>query len=176
MRQAIYTENRGIFYEGMVFVYSRERLLFCDYGGQAMRYVKVVALFAIVAVPSLFNSAYAHHSGAPYDSTKKITLEGVVREWSWRNPHSSLRLAVTQANGGETVWIIEGTSPNILIKQGWKRTSIKPGDRIKATIHPLRDGKPGGSLLGVVTSEGKVLGAPPGSGGVSSTPQKTSAY
>lgn len=125
---------------------------------------------------SSLNVAYAHHSGAPYDSNKQITLEGVVKEWSWRNPHSSLRLAVTDANGKETVWIIEGTSPNILIKQGWTRSSIKPGDRIKATIHPLRDGNPGGSLLGVVTSDGKVLGAPPGSGGVSKTPQKTAEY
>ena len=141
-----------------------------------MRFTHLIAVFACVVALSALNSASAHHSGAPYDSTRQITLEGVVKEWSWRNPHSSLRLAVAEANGVETIWIIEGTSPNILIKQGWTRSSIKPGDRIKATIHPLRDGKPGGSLLGVVTREGKVLGAPPGSGGVSNTPQKTPAY
>ena len=141
-----------------------------------MRHMMVPIVSMIIIVFSTFNSAYGHHSGAPYDSNKKITIEGVVKEWSWRNPHSSLRLAVTEANGDETVWIIEGTSPNILIKQGWTRSTIKPGDRIKATIHPLRDGKPGGSLLGVVTSDGKVLGAPPGSGGVSKTPQKAAAY
>jgi hypothetical protein len=120
---------------------------------------------AVMVVFSAFDTAYGHHSGAPYDSNKQITIEGVVKEFSWRNPHSSLWLTVTDANGEETVWIIEGTSPNILLKQGWKRTSIKPGDRIKATIHPLRDGKPGGSLLGVVTTDGTVLGAPPGSSG-----------
>lgn len=137
-----------------------------------MKNVMMSVAAVIIILVSALNSAYGHHSGAPYDSNKQITLEGVVKEWSWRNPHSSLRLAVAGTNGEETIWIIEGTSPNILIKQGWKRTSIKPGDWIKATIHPLRDGKPGGSLLGVVTTEGKVLGAPPGSGGVSSTPQK----
>lgn len=141
-----------------------------------MKNIMTSIVTTVIVVLSVFTAAYGHHSGAPYDSSKQITLEGVVKEWSWRNPHSSLRLAVTGTNGKETVWSIEGTSPNILIKQGWKRTSIKPGDRIKATIHPLRDGNPGGSLLGVVTPEGKVLGAPPGSGGVSSTPQKTSAY
>ena len=141
-----------------------------------MRNTIVSVIMSIMVILPAFNSVYGHHSGAPYDSTRKITLEGVVKEWSWRNPHSSLRLAVTEANGEETVWIIEGTSPNILIKQGWTRSSIKPGDHIKATIHPLRDGNPGGSLLGVVTSDGKVLGAPPGSGGVSKTKQKTAAY
>ena len=141
-----------------------------------MKNIMISIVTTVIVVLSALIAAYGHHSGAPYDSSKQITLEGVVKEWSWRNPHSSLRLAVTGASGEETVWSIEGTSPNILIKQGWKRTSIKPGDRIKATIHPLRGGNPGGSLLGVVTAEGKVLGAPPGSGGVSSIPQKTSAY
>jgi hypothetical protein len=137
-----------------------------------MKIVMMSIATLVMVVLSALHTAYGHHSGAPYDSTRQITLEGVVKDWSWRNPHSSLRLAVTGINGDETVWIIEGTSPNILIKQGWKRTSIKPGDKIKATIHPLRDGKPGGSLLGVVTTDGTVLGAPPGSGGVSRTPQK----
>ena len=141
-----------------------------------MRFTTVTVVTLLMIVLSVLSNAYAHHSGAPYDSNKTITLEGVVREWSWRNPHSSLRLAVSADDGGEIIWNIEGTSPNILIKQGWTRSSIKPGDRIKATIHPLRDGKPGGSLLGVVTTDGKVLGAPPGSGGVSKTPQKTAAY
>jgi len=107
----------------------------------------------------------AHHSGAPYDSDTQITIEGEVLDWSWRNPHSSLRLLVTGDDGAGVEWIIEGTSPNILVRQGWKRSSLKAGDHVKVTIHPLRDGKPGGSLLGAVLADGTVLGAPPGSSG-----------
>lgn len=140
-----------------------------------MRNLMVSIMVTVMVLYMTLNSVYGHHSGAPYDSNKQITIEGIVKEWRWRNPHSSLWLAVTEKNGEKTVWIIEATSPNILMKQGWTRSSIKQGDLIKATIHPLRDGNPGGSLLGVVTTDGKVLGAPPGSGGVSRTPQKTAA-
>ncbi|OGT73521.1 MAG: hypothetical protein A3I78_05405 [Gammaproteobacteria bacterium RIFCSPLOWO2_02_FULL_56_15] len=108
---------------------------------------------------------YGHHSGAPYDANTQITLEGEVVDWSWRNPHTSLQLKVTGTDGKAVVWIIEGTSPNILVRQGWKRTSLNPGDKVQITVHPLRDGKPGGSLLGAVLVDGAVLGATPGSSG-----------
>jgi len=119
----------------------------------------------LMILMSPLHSAHSHHSGAPYDSNAQITIEGEVVDWSWRNPHSSLRVTVTDATGEKVLWIIEGTSPNILVRQGWKRSSLKPGDVVKVTIHPLRDGKPGGSLLGAVLTDGTVLGAPPGSSG-----------
>ena len=48
--------------------------------------------------------------------------------------------------GEKQLWSFEATSPNILLKQGFKRTSMRPGDKIKVTFYPLSDGGPGGSL------------------------------
>src|SRR5690606_11796483 len=107
----------------------------------------------------------AHHSGAPYDSAQRIEVSGVVQEWSWQNPHAWLKLQASDDSGAAVEWNIEATSPNILMRQGWRRSSLNPGDEVTVLINPLRDGSPGGSLLGARLADGSELGAPPGSGG-----------
>jgi hypothetical protein len=111
-----------------------------------------VALVALAsAAPAL-----AHHSFAMFDQTKIVTLEGAVHEFQWTNPHAWIELDV--ASGAKTTrWAIELNSPNNLTRQGWRRTALKPGDRVKVRINPLRDGKPGGLFLDVVLPTGKVL-------------------
>lgn len=116
----------------------------------------------------------AHHSGAPFDFNKEIEVSGVVEEWQWQNPHAWLKLQVRNAAGENELWAIEATSPNILMRQGWKRSTLSSGDEVTVLIHPLRDGNPGGSLLGARLADGTELGAPPGSGGrgsLTETPQ-----
>jgi hypothetical protein len=105
-----------------------------------------VALFFGLAVGALgASSASAHHSFAMFDSQKKITLEGTVRAFQWTNPHSWIQLAVPDASGKEVEWALEGASPNVLVRAGWKRTTLKPGDKVTAVLNPLKDGTPGGS-------------------------------
>jgi hypothetical protein len=94
--------------------------------------------------------ALAHHSFAMFDNSKNVTLEGTVKEFQWTNPHSWVQLMVADpATGKEVEWSIEGGSPNGLARQGWKRTSLKPGDKASIVIHPLKDGTAGGSLVSV---------------------------
>lgn len=104
-----------------------------------------------IAAPAL-----AHHSFAMFDQRKVMTLEGTVREFQWTNPHSFIELDVT--TGGKVQrWAIELNSPNNLTRQGWRRTSLKAGDKISVRIAPLRDGHPGGLFLDLRKADGKVL-------------------
>lgn len=99
----------------------------------------------------------AHHSGAMFDGARTQTLVGTVTEFNWVNPHSSFKLEVAGADGKPMVWAVEMNTPQNLVREGWKRTSIKAGDKITAVIHPLRDGKPGGSYVSVKLSDGTLL-------------------
>jgi hypothetical protein len=104
--------------------------------------------------------ASAHHSGAMFDREKQVTITGTVTEFTWTNPHASFRVDVPNAEGKTESWAIEMNSPNNLVHAGWKRSTIKPGDKVTVKINPLRDGRPGGLYLGITLPDGKYLGAP----------------
>lgn len=106
---------------------------------------------AFAATPAL-----AHHSFAMFDQKKMMTLEGTVTEFQWTNPHTFIELDVP-ANGKTTHWSIELNSPNNLTRQGWKRNSLKAGEKVSVRIAPLRNGKPGGLFLDLKKADGKVL-------------------
>jgi hypothetical protein len=126
----------------------------------ALRLRHIAAAVALVCT----SAANAHHSFAPYDRTKQVTLTGVVREFQWTNPHAWIQIVVTDAQGHEVEWGAECGSPNMMARTGWKRTTLTPGDRVTAVINPLLDGKPNGSLVKLTLADGTVLGpgdAPP---------------
>ena len=104
--------------------------------------------------------ALAHHSFALFDMSKKVTYSGVVKEWQWTNPHCWLFLTVKGPGGEDQVWQIEALSPNVLGRQGWKKNSIKTGDKVTVVIYPTRDGSRGGNLLSVTGEDGRTLGGP----------------
>ncbi len=115
-----------------------------------------LAVAASTAVPVL-----AHHSFAMFDTEKEMTLEGTIKEFQWTNPHTWTQVLVKDASGKEIEWSIEGGSPNSLSRSGWKRTSIKPGDKATLVIHPLKNGEPGGSLVRIMVN-GQLVGTPRG--------------
>jgi hypothetical protein len=117
----------------------------------------LTALAAAAAFLALPGTAGAHHSYAMFDMTKTMDLKGTVVQFKWTNPHAWLTLSVKDANGQDVVWNIEMNSPNNLAGMGWKRSSLKPGDAVTITIHPLRDGKAGGSFMAVTTAAGESL-------------------
>jgi Family of unknown function (DUF6152) len=113
----------------------------------------LTCLLAGVAVPVL-----AHHSFSMFDSEKEVVLKGEVKEFQWSNPHTWIQLNVTDASGKVVEWSIEGGSPNLVGRQGWKRNTFKPGDKVEITVHPMRDGQPGGSFMRAVLPDGRRLG------------------
>ena len=126
-----------------------------------MRRSIVVPMLA--ACLASWGSAQAHHSGAMFDRSRQVTLVGTVKDFSWTNPHSSFSVEVMKPDGSLELWGVEMNSPNNLVREGWTRTTLNPGDKVTAVINPLRDGKPGGIYVGVTLQNGKVLGtgAPP---------------
>lgn len=93
------------------------------------------------------SAAVAHHSFAMFDSEHPKTIEGVVKEFQWTNPHTWIQVDVTGPDGKIVEYSIEGSSPNGLRREGWTRTSIKPGDKVVMVIRPLKDGGPGGAFV-----------------------------
>ena len=102
--------------------------------------------------------ALAHHSGAMFDSTREVRLVGVIKVFRWSNPHAWIEIDVPDSAGKPVTWSVEMTSPSILSGDGWKRSTLLVGDRVTLFVSPLRDGKPGGSFVGVKLSDGRWLG------------------
>ena len=120
----------------------------------------LVALAAALTIPL----AHAHHSFAAFDRTKKVVLVGVVKEFSFTNPHAWIQLEVQDAKGDKTEWGVECGSPNMMSRTGWKKDLLQPGDQVAVTVNPLADGRPNGSLVSITLANGAVLGpgdAPP---------------
>jgi Family of unknown function (DUF6152) len=104
---------------------------------------------ALLTAVTLFvvSPARAHHSYAAFDDTRIRTLEGTVKTFQWINPHVVLKVLVKLDDRGESQeWSIESSSPAILTRFGWRRNSMKPGDRVSVICNPLRDGSHGGRL------------------------------
>jgi hypothetical protein len=119
--------------------------------------MKLKALsLAIVAAAAFAAPAGAHHSFAMFDATKNITLQGTVKEFEWTNPHSWLRVNVVDEKTGKAVlWALELSSPARLTTMGMHADSVKPGDKVSVTFHPMRDGTRGGQFLQAELPGGK---------------------
>jgi len=104
-------------------------------GRYCFRALGAIALLLLVAVP-----ARAHHSAAAaFDTTKPVEVTGVVTEVRIENPHTWFFLDVTDASGKVVNWGFEGTTPTALIRSGFKRDSLKPGDKISVKAVRARD-------------------------------------
>jgi hypothetical protein len=120
-----------------------------------MRMMKpYVALAALLAAPAV----EGHHSMAMFDVQQPKVLTGRVVEFQWTNPHCYVQLMVSNASGRDEEWSLEMAAPMYLYNKGWRPSTVKPGDRIKVTIAPLRSGAPGGMLLDASTADGKPIG------------------
>src|SRR5215831_4614810 len=113
-----------------------------------------------LAMVAMMASPRAHHSFAMFDMNKDVTYQGKVVEYRWLNPHTHIIIQVpATAKDPSTAgtWDVEGGSTNIMTRQGWNRTTFKPGDTITVVGHPMKDGSKGVSLFYVVLPDGKRL-------------------
>ena len=99
-----------------------------------MRHVCFVLLLAAASAPA---ALHAHHSfAAEFDANQPITLKGTVVRMDWINPHSWIHLDVKNQDGTVTRWMVEGGTPNTLVRRGFTKTSLQPGTEI--TIEGFR--------------------------------------
>ena len=111
-------------------------------------------------VPALIAAAVpaaAHHSYSMFDMARKVALDATVTRFKWQNPHAFIEADIAAGERTER-WAIEMTSPNNLVQAGWRRTSLKAGDRVRVYVHPLRSGARGGAYAGIVLADGSTLG------------------
>lgn len=119
--------------------------------------LKALGLAGLAALLSAV-PARAHHSFAMFQGDKTVTLEGTVKAFQWIYPHSWILLMVPNADGQLEQWPIEMGSPGGLAKEGWLPKTLLPGMKVKAVIHPLKDGTHGGQYLAVTLEDGRTLG------------------
>jgi len=109
------------------------------------------ALLAVAVLP-----ASAHHSfAAEYDASKPVKLHGTVVRVEWTNPHARFYIDVKEPDGKATEWNLELASPNVLVRQGWTRNSLKIGDEITVEGSMAKDGSKMANARDVTLASGK---------------------
>jgi len=106
--------------------------------------------------------ALAHHSfSAEFDAQRPVTLKGTVAKWEMINPHGWITLDVT--DGGKTTqWMIETSNPNGLMRLGWTKNSLKPGDQITVDGFLAKDGSSTANAARITLADGsKVFAGSP---------------
>jgi hypothetical protein len=116
----------------------------------------VLALAAVLLLSAGDAAPRAHHSGAMFEEKKTITVEGVVREFQYTNPHSWLLVDVPDKDGRVTTWGFEAEGPSTLQRAGIRPGDFKAGTRLTITGRPMKDGRPAAAWEHAVrTSDGK---------------------
>jgi hypothetical protein len=107
-------------------------------------------------------AASAHHSFAVFfDPSRNISVTGKVTSFRFTNPHGLVVLDVTDAQGRVREWRAETNAPAVLVRRGWTRDAIKPGETITIEGWPSRDGKPYIRLSRATRPDGSLVGTAP---------------
>jgi hypothetical protein len=127
-----------------------------------MRTRIILSLVLLAALPLGDTRAYAHHSNVAFAVETVLTATGTVKEWQWSNPHTWLIVDVDDGKGGKVEWAMEGRAPGVLLRAGWSRSVLKPGDKVTVHYSPSKDGSKVGMIARVTMADGRVLpNAPP---------------
>ena len=120
--------------------------------------LRTLGLLSVVAAMSAI-PAWAHHSFAMFDRSKKVTLRGTVKEFQWIFPHAWIVMTTPVPQGQPKQWAVELASPSSLARQGFVPKTLRPGMKISVDMHPLKDGSPGGSADGLTVTlpDGKAM-------------------
>ena len=144
----------------MSFILPAILLALISYGGKssnAGNTMKKMMMFLAVAVvlPAASFTASGHHSFAMFDQTRKVTIEGVVAEVQWTNPHVWVEVDVLQDDGTSVRWGIEFTSVVHLLRRGMTMNTVRVGDAVEFSMSPYADGSPGGRFYWVKLPSGE---------------------
>jgi hypothetical protein len=117
-------------------------------------FAAVLSAAAFVAAPAF---VYAHHSGVMFEEKKEVTLQGVVKEFQYTNPHSWLLVDVTNPDGTVTTWGFEAEGPSTLIRNKVRPGDLKFGTKLTITGRPMKDGRPAALWIKAVREDGLEL-------------------
>ena len=115
------------------------------------KFVVIVLGTAVLAVGS---TGWGHHSALMFDFETEVTLDGVVKEFQYTNPHSWLLVDVTSDDGAVTIWGFEAEGPSTLMRAGIRRSDLSPGTRLSITGNPMKDGRPAAAWINATRADG----------------------
>jgi len=113
----------------------------------------LLSLFAVIF--SVGNAAAHHSFAAEFDAEKPITLKGIVVKWEMINPHGWITVDVTGSGGEKVRWMVETSNPNGLMRLGWTKNSLKPGDQITVEAYRAKDGSNTANAARVTLADGR---------------------
>jgi hypothetical protein len=99
----------------------------------------------------------AHHSSSSYDMEHPVNVKGVVKNMEWTNPHVFIFLDVKDESGGVEEWRVEGNSPNMLTRVGWRKEMINPGETLQVNGAPSKSGSKVMRLISLTLANGQKL-------------------
>jgi hypothetical protein len=118
---------------------------------------------AAVAASAVFwtaasGAALAHHSfAAEFDAENPVSLTGKVIELRWSNPHAHIYVEIADSTGTPVPWDFELGSPNALVRRGWSRTALKPGDIVTVSGYPAKTFPHLANARSVVMADGRTV-------------------
>jgi hypothetical protein len=135
-----------------------------------MRMRLLAAVFFTVLVASTASPpASAHHAfGSEFDANSPVLLKGKIVEIEWVNPHTWIHVEITKPDGSKEIWMVEGGSPNSLLRRGVNKNSFAPGTEVVIDGYQARDHSLRANARNVTFPDGRKLflgttgtGAPP---------------
>lgn len=114
----------------------------------------ILAIAGALAAPL----ALAHHSAVQFDFTKVVEYKGTVKQFAAVNPHMRMVLEVKDEKGTYELKL-EGHSTNNMYRNGYRKGMVNVGDVVTVRVAPLKNGEPGGYVLGATAANGEYFGA-----------------
>lgn len=119
--------------------------------------MKLAAVVAVVVFGALGGRLVAHHAfSAEFDANRPVKLRGVVTKMEWINPHAWIHIDVK--NGAKVEkWMVEGGTPNTLLRRGFTKDAVKPGTEILVDGYQAKDGSNKANGRDLTLPDGKKL-------------------
>jgi Family of unknown function (DUF6152) len=117
-----------------------------------------ISFVSVAALLAAASYAWAHHAfAAEFDINKPLKLQGVVTEMEWINPHAWIHLDVKGPDGKITSWMVEGGSPNILLRRGFTKKSLEKGTEVIVEGYAAKNGENRANGANITFKDGKRL-------------------
>ena len=116
---------------------------------------KLLVAFVVLCGLAATRPLAAHHSSSSYDMEHPLNLKGVITNVEWTNPHVFIFVNVKDDAGNVEEWRVEGNSPNMLTRVGWKKEMLKTGDTLQVNGAPAKNGSKVMRLISLTLTDGQ---------------------